>query len=158
MATETQKKSRQLQLFNTIISGQAKGLYDLFGDSAQSVIGPIGQEILEEMEREMGLEINGENANTILTDVGRILVDEYGLLSDFQVKRLEGVRTQIICRDCLLKSASLRLKEAGVPVACIPHSLARAALRYRLGSKSHLIDIQIGERECIITGETAEAG
>ncbi len=157
MATEEQKKSRQLKLFNTIIEGQAKGIYDLFGDSAQSITGPIGEEILEEMEREMGLEIQGENSADILTELGRIMVDEYGLLSDIEFKSLGGVRTQMTCRDCLLKSSCLRLKGAGIPVACIPHTLVRAALRYRKHNKSHLVDIQVGERECLIIGETAEA-
>ena len=38
MATMEEKKLRQLRLFNDLIFGFAKGLYDLFGDSALATV------------------------------------------------------------------------------------------------------------------------
>ena len=81
MATMEEKKLRQLRLFNNLIFGFAKGLYDLFGDSAMATVDTIGEDILEEMEHELGLEIHGENPETILTEIERLLVDEYGLVT-----------------------------------------------------------------------------
>ena len=82
MATMEQKKLRQLRLYNDIIFGFGKGLWDLFGDSAMATADAIGEDILEEMEHELGLEIQGENAEDILTEIERLLVDEYGLVKN----------------------------------------------------------------------------
>lgn len=86
MATEEQKKARVIRLFNMLIFGLGKGLYDLFGDAAIGIVGPIGEEILEEMEQELGLEIHGEDPQTILTEIERILIDEYGLVKDARIE------------------------------------------------------------------------
>jgi hypothetical protein len=153
MATEVDKKLRQLKLFNNIIGGQSKALYNLFGDSALGMMGPIGEEILQEMEREMGLEVQAEDPVNILTELGRILVDEYGLLSDFELKSLGGGKAQITCRNCLLKPASMHLKASDIPAyTCVPNALITAVLRNRLGLKSHLTEIQVEEDYCLLTG------
>ena len=79
MATEEQKKGRQLSLYNDFVAGFAKGLYELFGDSTLAMADTIGSELLAEMEQDLGVEITGETPQEILTKVERLLVDEYGL-------------------------------------------------------------------------------
>ncbi|MFP4344282.1 MAG: hypothetical protein ACLFU8_06300 [Anaerolineales bacterium] len=143
MATEEQKKVRQLRLFNDIIFGFAKGLYDLFGEAAMATVDTIGEDILEEMEHELGLEIQGENPEDILTEIERLLVDEYGLCTKATLEmHPETHEIDMICENCLLTKATHDLVEAGVPpFTCVPMMMASAALHKRLGRKAKMVKI-----------------
>lgn len=154
MATEEQKKARQLKAFNTIIFGMTKGLYDMLGDSMRSVATPIGEDIIEEMEHEMGLEIHGEDPQAILTELERLLVDEYGLLKSASLKINDKTHeVDILCEGCLLWHTTAELKAAGIPqLACVPMMIAEAALTKRLGKHAKFIGItqDIEKRACDI--------
>jgi hypothetical protein len=143
MATEEQKKVRMIRLFNMIIAGMAKGLYDLFGDAAIGIVGPIGEEILEEMEHQLGLEIHGEDPQSILTEIERLLIDEYGLMKDGKIEiHPETHEVDLLVTDSLLWAASTELAEAGLPpLACVEMMIAEAALRKRLGRKAKFVGI-----------------
>lgn len=154
MATEEQKKARQLKLFNDMIFGFAKGLYDLFGDSAMATVDTIGEDILEEMEHDMGLEIHGEDPQDILTEIERLMVDEYGLVKSARlVINPETHEIDMICEGCLLTKASGDLRETGAPpLTCVPMMMASAALHKRLHRKSRFvkIDMDLEKRVCDI--------
>jgi hypothetical protein len=139
-----QKKLRQLRLFNDIIFGFSKGLYDLFGDSALAAVDTLGEDILEEMEHELGLEIQGENPQDILTEIERLLVDEYGLVKSARLEiHPETHEIDMICEGCLLWKATKDLTEAGVPpITCAPMMMASAALHKRLGRKAKFVAIR----------------
>jgi hypothetical protein len=143
MATEEQKKLRQLRLFNDIIAGFAHGLYDLFGDTAIATVDAIGEDILEEMEHELGLEIHGENPQDILTEIERLMVDEYGLVKSAKLEmHPETHEIDMICEGCLLWKATKDLGEMGVPpLTCVPMMMASAALHKRLGKKAKFVGI-----------------
>jgi hypothetical protein len=152
MATMEQKKLRQLRVFNDLIFGFAKGLYDLFGDSALATVDTIGEDILEEMEHELGLEIHGENPQDILTEIERLLVDEYGFCKNARLV-IEGDEIDMFMEGCLLWKATSDLKEAGVPpYTCVPMMMASAALHKRLGKKAKFVSIEqdIDKRICDI--------
>jgi hypothetical protein len=141
MATMEQKKLRQLKLFNDLIFGFAKGLYDLFGDSALATVDTIGEDILEEMEHELGLEIHGETPQDILTEIERLLVDEYGLCKNARLV-IEGDEIDMYVEGCLLWKATTDLAEAGVPpYTCVPMMMASAALHKRLGKKAKFVSL-----------------
>jgi hypothetical protein len=137
------KKLRQLRLFNDLIFGFAKGLYDLFGESALATVDTIGEDILEEMEHELGLEIHGEDPETILTEIERLLVDEYGLVKSARLEiHPETHEIDMICEGCLLTKATKELHEEGVPpYACVPMMMASAALHKRLGKKAKFVSL-----------------
>ena len=143
MATEEQKKVRMIRLFNMVIAGMAKGLYDLFGDAAIGIVGPIGEELLEEMEHQLGLEIHGEDPQSILTEIERLLIDEYGLMKDGRIEiHPETHEVDLLVKDSLLWDASTELHEAGLPpLACVEMMIAEAALRKRLGRKAKFVGI-----------------
>jgi hypothetical protein len=154
MATEEQKKLRQLRLFNDLVFGFGKGLYDLFGDSALATVDTIGDDILEEMEHELGLEIAGENPEDILTEIERLMVDEYGLVKSARLE-LNGETHEIAmtCEGCLFTKATKDLTEAGVPpYTCVPMMMASAALRTRLGKKAKFLGFKqdVEKRICQI--------
>ena len=142
MATMEEKKLRQLRLFNDLIFGFAKGLYDLFGDAALATVDTIGEDILEEMEHELGLEIHGEDPQDLLTEIERLLVDEYGMLKHAKLV-ISDHHIDMICEGCLLWTATKDLQEQGVPpYTCVPMMMASAALHKRLGRKAKFISIE----------------
>ncbi len=143
MATMEEKKLRQLRLFNDLIFGFAKGLYDLFGDSAMATVDTIGEDILEEMEHELGLEIHGENPEDILMEIERLLVDEYGLVKKAKLEmHPETHEIDMVCEGCLLWKTTADLQAEGIPpYTCAPMMMASAALHKRLGRKAKFVGI-----------------
>lgn len=144
MATMEEKKLRQLRLFNDLIFGFAKGLYDLFGDSALATVDTIGEDILEEMEHELGLEIRGENPQDILMEIERLLEDEYGMVKSARLEmHPETHEIDMICEGCLLWKATSDLQEEDIPpYTCVPMMMASAALHKRLGKKAKFVSIE----------------
>lgn len=144
MATMEEKKLRQLRLFNDLIFGFAKGLYDLFGDSALATVDTIGEDILEEMEHELGLEIHGENPQDILMEIERLLEDEYGMVKSARLEmHPETHEIDMICEGCLLWKATSDLQEEDIPpYTCVPMMMASAALHKRLGKKAKFVSIE----------------
>jgi hypothetical protein len=139
-----EKKLRQLRLFNDLIFGFAKGLYDLFGDSALATVDTIGEDILEEMEHELGLEIHGENPQEILMEIERLLEDEYGMVKSARLEmHPETHEIDMICEGCLLWKATSDLQEEDIPpYTCVPMMMASAALHKRLGKKAKFVSIE----------------
>lgn len=144
MATMEEKKIRQLRLFNNLIFGFAKGLYDLFGDSALATVDTIGEDILEEMEHELGLEIHGEDPQDLLMEIERLLQDEYGLVKSAKLEmHPETHEIDMICEGCLLWKATRDLQEEDIPpYTCVPMMMASAALHKRLGKKAKFLSIE----------------
>jgi hypothetical protein len=137
-----EKKLRQLKLFNDIIFGFAHGLYDLFGESALATVDSIGEDILEDMEHELGLEIAGEDPKGILTEIERLMVDEYGLCKSAELS-IEDHEIDLICEGCLLWKATKDLQEEDIPpYTCVPMMMASAALHKRLGKKGKFVSIE----------------
>ncbi|MBN1180456.1 MAG: hypothetical protein JXD18_14695 [Anaerolineae bacterium] len=142
MATMEEKKLRQLKLFNDLIFGFAKGLYDLFGESALATVDTIGEDILEEMEHELGLEIHGEDPQDLLTEIERLLIDEYGLVKYAKLV-IADHEIDMICEGCLLWKATGDLRAEGIPpFTCVPMMMAAAALHKRLGRKAKFVSIE----------------
>jgi len=150
MATMQEQKQRQLKLFNNIIYGFASGLYDLFGESALATMGNIGEGVLQDMENELGLEVDGENAEDILTEIERLLVDEYGLVDTIEFTK-EGQDVSLTCQGCLLWQATESLQKDNVPpYTCAPMMMASTALHKRLGVRRKFVslDQEMDEHIC----------
>jgi SHS2 domain-containing protein len=143
MATDEQKKLRMMHMYNILITGLAHGLYDLFGNAMVGIVEPIGEEILEEMERELGIEIHGETMEDILTEVERIIVDEYGMVDNISLEiHPETHEVDLICTGCKLWHVTETLQAQGIPPHhCPPMMMASAALRKRSGRKARFVGI-----------------
>ncbi len=138
MATEEQKKQRLLKVFNIGMYSLIGGLWDLFGESSFATTQAIGDRILETMEKESGLEIEGENPEDIIQEIVRLLVDEVGTMSDGKVM-IQDKSVSLACKECFLREATGWLEKDGVqPFACVPMNIAAAAMRKRLGIKHRL--------------------
>ncbi len=158
MATMEEKKLRQLRLFNNIIYGFASGLYELFGDTALATMDDIGKGVLEDMENELGLEIAGEDPEDILTEIERLLLDEYGLVDAVEFKK-EGQSVELTCQGCLLWKATESLQKDDIPpYTCAPMMMASTALKKRLGVRRRFVSLnqELDDRVCHVTFELVE--
>ncbi|MGC9397758.1 MAG: hypothetical protein ACP5HM_01325 [Anaerolineae bacterium] len=139
MATEETKKKRLRQVFNIMVYGLARGLWDLFGEASFATTNSIGDKVLEIMEQEMGLEIAGEDPESILIEIERLLVDEIGTMRSGRIT-IEGNLIRMACTKCVLREATKELEDAGVqPFACLPMTIAAATMRKRLGTRHRLL-------------------
>ncbi len=140
MATEDQKKERLLKVFNIAMYGLIGGLWDLFGESSFATINSVGDKILETMERESGLEIQGENPKDILMEVSRLLADEIGTMKSGKVIMTADGKVSMACEQCFLREATGWLEADGVqPFACVPMNISAAAMRKRLNAKHRVL-------------------
>lgn len=140
MATEDQKKERLLKVFNISMYGLIGGLWDLFGETSFATINSVGDKILETMEKESGLEIQGENPKDILMEVSRLLADEIGTMKSGKVIMTEDGRVSMACEQCFLREATGWLESDGVqPFACVPMNISAAAMRKRLNARHRVL-------------------
>ncbi len=129
MATEEAKKKNMMRMMTLMISGMAKALYDLFGETAYAAMGEVGKSLLQIMEDEMGLEIDGEDPKEVLTEIGRIFADEMGFIADFRVEG-EGNELQLIVDKCAGWNLTQSILKHGVdvPFTCPIMNVGQAAL------------------------------
>jgi hypothetical protein len=137
MATEDQKKENRLRLTNMALLSLASSTWDTLGESAFAFSGPMGDHVLEIMEKEMGLEIAGEDPENVMTEIGRIFVDEFGFCSDIDVDT-DGDTYTVKVKQCINRAFTDKLVAAGVekPFICPIMNACQAALR-RMGYKMH---------------------
>ncbi len=155
MATEEEKKRNLARINAMIIYGLEKGLWDLLGESALAVSATVGAGMLESMEKTMGLEIAGEEPQDILTEIGRIFVDEIGIALKFDIAT-EGDNVEFDVQNCILLKTEAELIEAGIqPFMCPYLNIAAAAMRSRLGVKARIdkIDVDIANKRCALCFE-----
>ncbi len=136
MATEEEKKRNLARINAMIIYGLEKGLWDLFGESALAVTTTVGEGMLEIMEKNMGLEIADEEPEDVLTEIGRIFIDEIGIAREFEIVK-EGDTVSFHVDGCVLMHTEKSLIADGIkPFVCPYLNIAAAAMRRRLGVKT----------------------
>ncbi len=152
MATEDEKKKNLARINAMIIYGLEKGLWDLFGESAMATTNLIGRGMLELLEKNMGLEVAGETPQDMLTEVGRLFVDEFGIASKFDMTITDD-EIDFVVENCVLIQVEKDLVAAGIkPFVCPFLNIATAAMRQRLSAKTAIRDIvvNVDERNCAL--------
>ncbi len=155
MATEEEKKRNLARINAMIIYGLEKGLWDLLGESALAVSTTVGEGMLEVMEKTMGLEIAGEDPQDILTEIGRIFVDEIGIALKFDITK-EDSTVGLAVQNCVLLRTEEDLIRDGIkPFMCPYLNIAAAAMRKRLGVKTRVskIDVDTEAHKCVLQFE-----
>ncbi len=143
MATEEEKKRNLARINAMIVYGLEKGLWNLLGESALAVSRTVGRGMLEIMEKTMGLEIGGEEPQDILTEIGRLFVDEIGIATRFDIAA-EGETVRFAVENCvLLRTEEDLIKDGIKPFMCPYLNIAAAAMQQRLGIKVRIDDIQV---------------
>lgn len=154
MATDMEKKENKLRLTNLALTGLAKGVWDFVGETAFALSPAIGEDILQVLEKEMGLEIQGEKPEDVLNEIARLFVDEFGSAESIEVN-VEGENTfKVQVHSCIDRDRTQKLKEEGVtkPFTCPIMNACLAALK-RMDIRVHT-DIETSpEGNCLITYE-----
>lgn len=137
MATEEQKKENLIRVKNLMIAGMAEAMWELFGESCYATMTQVGQDMLSIMEKEMGLEIAGENPKDVLTEIGRLFVDEMGYVDSFSVDQ-EGNKLHLHVDNCRGWAMTQQILKTGVeePFTCPIMNVGQAALG-RMGIQAH---------------------
>ncbi len=152
MATEEEKKRNLARINAMIIYGLEKGLWDLFGESALATTNLIGNGMLELLEKTMGLEIGGEDPQDVLTEIGRLFVDEFGIATRFDIKRMDD-DIDFIIENCVLMQVEKDLVEAGIkPFVCPYLNISTAAMRNRMGLKTKIsgFEVNLDKKSCVL--------
>ncbi|MEN8154274.1 MAG: hypothetical protein ABFR75_09655 [Acidobacteriota bacterium] len=138
MATEEEKKQQLVKVFTLMIEGLAKGIYDLFEDSAYSLMETVGKDMVEIMQKEMGFEIEGETADEVLKELMRIWVDEIGFFEDAKVEKIDG-GWEIVGSKCKGWNLTQKILATGVnePFTCPVMNTMHAALE-KVGVRTHM--------------------
>lgn len=138
MATEERKKENRSRLANLALLSVAAGAWDVLGKGVNALGGPIGDSVLQVMEKEMGLEVAGEDPEAVLMEVSRIFIDEFGFATDIEVKALDDEHFQLKVKNCVNRQFTDKLMEAGVekPFICPIMNASRSALK-RMGYRVH---------------------
>lgn len=132
MATDDKKKANQLRLMGITMRGVALGIWDVVGETASSLGPSIGAQTLEVLEKEMGLEIAGEKPEDVLTEIGRLFVDEFGFAERVDVDSSSGSVSMVV-NNCKMAALTGKLIDDGVdPFICPYRNTGLAALK-RLG-------------------------
>ena len=113
MATEQKKLENQSRIAEVMLIALAAAVWDFVGESAAALGPQIGEEILNLLEKEMGIEIAGEKPEDVLTELGRVFVDELGLATAMEVKR-EGNCLMLIASNLTTTNGMKKLQERGV--------------------------------------------
>ncbi len=152
MATEEEKKKNLARINAMIIYGLERGLWDLFGESALATTNLIGNGMLELLEKTMGLEIIGEDPQDILTEIGRLFVDEFGIAVRFDITKTDD-NIDLIIERCVLMQVEKDLVEAGIkPFVCPYLNISTAAMRNRMGLKTKIsgFDVDTDAHKCVL--------
>lgn len=145
MATEEKKKENMLEMIGITIYGLINGMWELFGDSSFATSGTIGAMMLARAQKESGLEIQGESAQDIVTELVRLAVDELGLFQGGKAT-LEGDRITIKGEKCSSCPICNPLQKNGVqPFSCAMLCMSTAAMQQGLGKKSRFVSRKYDE-------------
>ncbi len=138
MATEESKKQNVLRLTSMALASLTAGVWDTLGEASFALAGPMGDEILGMMEKEMGLEIAGESPKDVVNEICRIFVDEFGFAKEIAVAMDGDQKLVLKVRSCINVPFTDRLAAAGVekPFICPIMNACGAALR-RMNFKMH---------------------
>ncbi len=121
MASEEQKKNL-MRLMTLMISGMAKALYDLFGETAFATMSEVGRSTLE----------------IVLMEIGRIFADEMGFIESFSTEQ-EGNKLSLIVHHCQGWNLTQSILKTGIeiPFTCPIMNVCQAAL-IRMGKPAQI--------------------
>ena len=129
MAAATEDTNKLMRLMGLMITGMAKALHDMFGESAFAVMSEVGKTTLELMEKEMGLKVEGQEPEKVLAEIGHIFTDKMGFVSSFTVNR-EGRRLIVTVHHCQGWDMTQAILKTGIetPFTCPIMNVCQAAL------------------------------
>ena len=154
MATEQEKNANRARLWGLTVIGMTLGIWDMVQESSTSLSPQIGQAILGEIEKTLGLEVAGEQPETILVELGRIFVDEYGFATEAKVEKTGNQLRVTLCNAVGIPEFSAMMEKGVEKVFSNPFYCAGLAALSRQGSKARgNIEIDKAAKSYIVTFE-----
>ena len=136
MANEQLKITNRARLWGLIVLGMSQGIWEMVEESASSLTPMIGAWVLQEAEKQLGLEIAGEKAEDVLTELARIFVDEFGYAVESKVERADKT-ISISFKNAVGTPEFSRLIQSGMDKLFFhPYMCAGLAALARMGVKA----------------------
>ncbi len=151
MATDYEKKAAFAKFEALFIRELLSVLWDLLGKGALSTTYIVGDNLLKHIQKEMGLEVEGEEISDVLNELARIFIDEMGVARTFTIKQ-DGTEVLMEVEGCVFKKLiAIPLKERGVePIGCPYLNIALAACRKNLQKKVRYSGGDIDTDKCVL--------
>jgi hypothetical protein len=95
-------------------------VWEVLGESSYAFSRIIGQDTLKTLETEFKLKVDGQPVETVLNDISKIFLDEYGFMSDIQIEA-QGTKKLIVkISHCQSRGLCDRVIASGVkkPFLC----------------------------------------
>jgi hypothetical protein len=143
MATEDAKAANYTRMMELMVGGLTMGIWEMVGESSNTLSPGIGQQILGMVEKQFGMEIAGEKPEDLMTELGRIFIDEMGFAKDVKVERKDNF-INVVMTDSLGARGTAMASQMGMspfyhPYLCAGLAcLKRAGLKVRADVKSDL--------------------
>lgn len=133
-----EQKQHQLQLVNMALLSLSAGTWNVLGESALALSGPMGESILEIMSQEMKLDLAGGDPEVVIKEISRIFVEKFAFAGEIQVERKDDQHFELKVCQCVNRTFTDELLARGVekPFICPILNACQAALR-RMGYKLH---------------------
>jgi hypothetical protein len=155
MGTEQEKIANRERVWSMLAVAMTKGIWDLVKDSSSSITPQIGLQILEMIEKQMGLSVAGNSPEAIIADIGTIFTERLGFAANATVEPFEkGIKLSL--SDAEATDQFGQLKAGGVeklfshPVLCCGvAALAKIGKKSRgdaqidMNSKSTVISFEL---------------
>jgi len=91
MATDIEKSENMFPIQQIQIFGVTKELWNFVEDSAFALSPKMGVQILNVMENEMGLNINGNKPVQVLNKISQLFIDEFSIAEKIEIEELDNV-------------------------------------------------------------------
>lgn len=131
MTDESEKTQNKLRLANLALQSLAQGVWDFVGETAFALTPVMGEDILKGLEQEMGLKLQGQKPAEVIHQIGRLMVDEFGVIENFECQVTSDQKITIKVEACVQHAFCQELLNAGVtkPFICPLANACQAALR-----------------------------
>ncbi|MHA1595856.1 MAG: hypothetical protein ACTSXJ_04230 [Candidatus Baldrarchaeia archaeon] len=139
---------------NIIIYGLQKALWEALGEGAIAATALIGKELLDILENELGLKVSGEDPQTMLNNLSKLLVDEWKIAESVEMTQEGDSRVIVKIKGCMSLPVEEQLTSAGIkPFVCPFTNIATAAMRKLLGAKTRVTSLEVSGDTCKIVFE-----
>ena len=139
MATEEVKKENMLRMMELSLESLAAEVWDTLGDSAIILGKGMGDDILQMLEKEEGLEIAGESPLDVGKEIDRIFVDEFGFAKEISIEMETPTHAVMSVQNCINTRFTDKMLAKGVKYnyTCPIMAAASSAL-LQMGLKGHV--------------------
>ncbi len=140
--TEEQRQQWD-RLSQMMIYGLEKGLWNMLGEASLAVVGTVGQEMLEVLEKEWGLQVEGSDPKELMANIGQLFVEKMGIAESFDIEK-ENSTVALRVAKCHLMGIEAKLVEQGIqPFLCPFLNIAMAALRKRMNGATTITQFDV---------------